>query len=141
MPFASSGGLALPNALGDGSGAVPGPKRKFVDEGKLRKVSNKLFSEPASVLKELRWHGQGGEGSGGGGAEGGATLADVAVLPGLPRGQRSAEGQAQALPLLHALGDGYRLLCMYRWLGSGGRADSGGLRRCSCFNTKRCCGC
>lgn len=105
LPVSTGGGLALASTQGPG-----GPQRKFMDEGKLRKVSGKLFAEPASVLKQLRWHGGGGEGSPRGG-----SLADVTTLAGVPRGQRSAEGQAQALPLLRALGEGYRLLCMYRW--------------------------
>ena len=113
LPLTTGGGLALPST------GAPGPQRKFVDEGKLRKVSGKLFAEPASVLKQLRWHG-GGEGSSSAAAAaaaegGGGSLADMAALPGVPRGQRSAEGQAQALPLLQTLGEGYRLLCMYRW--------------------------
>ncbi len=115
LPLTTGGGLVLPSM------GAPGPQRKFVDEGKLRKVSGKLFAEPASVLKQLRWHG-GGEGSSGraaaeGGDSGGGSLADMAALPGVPRGHRSPEGQAQALPLLQALGEGYRLLCMYRWGG------------------------
>lgn len=113
LSITTGGGLALPST------GVPGLQRKFVDEGKMRKVSGKLFAEPASVLKQLRWHG-GGEGSSSGSAVaaeggGGGSLADMAALPGVPRGHRSPEGQAQALPLLQALGEGYRLLCMYRW--------------------------
>lgn len=95
------------------TGAPGGPQRKFMDEGKLRKVSGKLFSEPASVLKQLRWAGGGG-GGGGGEAQEGGMLAGLMALPGVPRGQRSQEGQQQALWLLHALGAGYHLLCMYR---------------------------
>lgn len=99
------------------------PQRKFMDEGKLRKVSGKLFAEPASVLKHLRWQG-GGEGGSAGGASSsagssgssgnGGSLAGMVALPGVPRGQRSQEGQQQALPLLHALGVGFHLLNMYR---------------------------
>jgi hypothetical protein len=79
-----------------------------MDEGKLRKVSNKLFADPASVLKELRWAG------GGAAAQAQASLAEAAAAPGMPRGRSSAQGQAQALPLLAALGEGYRLLCVYK---------------------------
>lgn len=128
LPVTTGGGLiGLPSTSGPG-----GPQRKFMDEGKLRKVSGKLFAEPASVLKQLRWQGgSSGEGSssgaassraagsGGSGGEhdggaGGGTLAGMTALPGVPRGHRSQEGQQQALPLLYALGAGYRLLCMYR---------------------------
>ena len=129
LPVSTGGGLALPSTQGPG-----GPQRKFVDEGKLRKVSGKLFAEPASVLKQLRWHG------GGDGSPRRGSLADVASLPGAARGQRSAEGQAQALPLLCALGEGYRLLCMYRWVW--GRA-----RQAACWDAAaaccrcRCCAC
>ena len=112
----TGGGLGLPSG-------PPGPQRKFMDEGKLRKVSGKLFADPASVLKTLRWQGD----ACGGDASGGGSLADMAALPGLPRGQRSAEGQAQALPLLQALGEGYRLLCMYRWV----RSTAGGRKAAS----------
>lgn len=98
------------------------PQRKFMDEGKLRKVSGKLFAEPASVLKQLRWQG-GGDGAGPASSSAGATsdsgggggsLAGMVALPGVPGGQRSQEGQQQALPLLHALGVGFHLLSMYR---------------------------
>jgi hypothetical protein len=85
-----------------------------VDEGKLRKVSGKLFAEPASVLKQLRWHGSGGGNGSGEALGGGGTRADMATLPGVPRGQRSAVGQQQALPLLQALGEGYRLLSFFK---------------------------
>ncbi|PRW57027.1 CDC27 family isoform 1 [Chlorella sorokiniana] len=115
LTLTMGGGLALPST------GAPGPQRKFVDEGKMRKVSGKLFAEPASVLKQLRWHGGGSEGGGGSssgaaaeGGGGGGSLADMAALPGVPRGRRSPEGQVQALPLLQSLGEGYRLLCMYR---------------------------
>lgn len=130
LPITTGGGLALPST------GAPGPQRKFVDEGKMRKVSGKLFAEPASVLKQLRWHG-GGEGSSSSGAAaaeggGGGSLADMAALPGVPRGHRSPEGQAQALPLLQALGEGYRLLCMYRWAPcAAGCAGKPGGRQCS----------
>ncbi|EFN54950.1 hypothetical protein CHLNCDRAFT_24117 [Chlorella variabilis] len=124
LPVTAGGSLAMPGTSGGGGGGG-GAQRKFVDEGKLRKVSNKLFADPASMLKELRWQegeagggasGSGASGGGGGGAAGaaGGSLADVAALHGVPRGQRSQEGQQQALPLLQALGEGYRLLCMYR---------------------------
>ena len=120
----TTGGFGLPSA-------AAAPQRKFMDEGKLRKVSGKLFAEPASVLKQLRW-----PGGGGGDASGGGSLVDVASLPGVPHGQRSAEGQAAALPLLHALGVGYRLLCMYRYGSKGGRGSMAGAACCPCCARK-----
>ena len=117
LPVTTGGGLALPSTSGAPPHQHHQQQRKFVDEGKLRKVSGKLFAEPASVLKQLRWHGGGsGGGNGSGETPGGGTLADMATLPGVPRGQRSAEGQQQALPLLQALGEGYRLLSFFKWV-------------------------
>lgn len=91
---------------------------KFLDEGKLRKVSGRLFSaEPSSSLRRSSkvapspmdtspvaddgcspsgqpWH--------------------EAAVSGLPAGAKSATGKAAVLVLLATLGDGFRLLCMYR---------------------------
>ncbi len=36
------------------------------------------------------------------------------MVQGMARGVRSPEGQQAALELLQALGEGYRLLCLYR---------------------------
>ena len=49
----------------------------------------------------------------------------------MARGQRSPEGQAAALELLQALGEGYRLLCLYRCVPtrSAGAAAGRGLSR------------
>lgn len=136
LPVTTGGGLALPST------SIGGPQRKFVDEGKLRKVSGKLFAEPASVLKQLRW--QGGGSGGGEAGEPGSSMADMAGLPGVPRGQRSTEGQAQALPLLQALGEGYRLLCMYRCVEGGPKwqcSKRGGGARSAASNHCCCCCC
>eukprot|EP00887_Chlorella_sp_A99_P004840 scaffold4.g4840.t1 len=102
--------------FGTASSAWGAPQRKFVDEGKMRKVSGKLFADPASVLRRM---GDARAGGGGGGAaaaaapDGEAVLATGAVA-GLVRGQRSAEGQASVLALLSLLAEGYRLLCLYK---------------------------
>src|SRR5665648_186481 len=59
-----------------------------------------------------------GVGGGGGGfsnqAEEAAAMLQTAAVPGVPQGTRSQEGQAQAVALLQLLGEGYRLLCMFR---------------------------
>ena len=84
-----------------------GPARKFDDDGKLRKISNKLFADPASVI----WQ------SSVGGRKVGVeeqmdlqAYAGVSIAPGI----RNAEGQEAALSLLRALGVGLRFLSFYK---------------------------
>lgn len=109
-------------------------QRKFLDEGKMRKISSKLFSDPASVLRQVAAAaGGGGRGgaytSNGGGnlagtdagynnsaayAEDHAAMVQTAAAPGVPRGEKTIEGQAAAVGLLQLLGEGYRLLCSYK---------------------------
>lgn len=43
-----------------------------------------------------------------------AGLLQTAAVPGVPRGVRSQEGQAMAVALLQMLGEGYRLLSLFR---------------------------
>ena len=97
-----------------------GAQRKFMDEGgKMRKVSSKLFAEPASILRHLQRPaeegGMGSSGDGSAGDAGGVMLAEMAGVPGVPLGQRTPEGQQLAVALLQLLGEGFRLLCVYRW--------------------------
>ncbi|GAB4814278.1 hypothetical protein N2152v2_001324 [Parachlorella kessleri] len=86
------------------------PQRKFMDEGKLRKVSNKLFAEPVSILRQA----EGEEQIAAGREADGAAVMDIGAVQGMVRGERSPEGHQAALELLRALAEGYRLLCLYR---------------------------
>ena len=123
---------ATPGALpGWGtSGGMPQQQRKFLDEGKMRKISSKLFSDPASVLRQVAAAAAGG-GNGGGGAPGTnasnggynnsaahaedqAAMIQIAAIPGVPRGEKSIEGQAAAVGLLQLLGEGFRLLSSFK---------------------------
>ena len=99
-------------------------QRKFLDEGKMRKISSKLFADPASVLR----HGLPGSAvpastinaaaiirtSTAVQLEETAAMVSNAAVSGVPRGERSLEGIAAAVALLQLLGEGYRLLSMYR---------------------------
>jgi anaphase-promoting complex subunit 3 len=87
-------------------------QRKFLDEGKMRKVSNKLFVEPASILRRMQ--AAGALASAASPADEGDALAATAAVAGVPRGERSQEGQAGAVALLQALGEALRLLSAYR---------------------------
>ena len=109
-------------------------QRKFMDEGKMRKISSKLFADPASVLRQMTVMTTGGAAAGVNGgignqqqqqqqqqqhrflysAEDAAALVNTAAVCGVPRGDRSVEGQAAAVSLLQLVGDGFRLLCMYK---------------------------
>lgn len=91
------------------SGATAAPQRKFVDEGKLRKVSNKLFADPASIVKQVE-----AEGHAPVQEADSAAVMDSGAVQGMARGVRSSEGQQAALELLQGLAEGYRLLCLYR---------------------------
>jgi anaphase-promoting complex subunit 3 len=120
---------------GRAGSSIPQQQRKFLDEGKMRKISSKLFSDPASVLRQVA--GVTGRGGGGGGAytnngntnlagtdagynesaayaEDHAAMIQTAAAPGVPRGEKTIEGQAAAVGLLQLLGEGYRLLCSYK---------------------------
>lgn len=88
--------------------------RKILDEGKLRKVSSKLFAEPASVLKQLPQSR----------LARGSTINDtlspsylsepaLTITPGA-QGVRSLEGQAQALALLQLLAEANYLLSTFK---------------------------
>jgi len=118
---------------GGGGSSIPQQQRKFLDEGKMRKISSKLFSDPASVLRqvaEVAGRGKGGAytstsntnlattdtgyNDSAAYAEDHAAMVQTAAAPGVPRGEKTIEGQASAVGLLQLLGEGYRLLCSYK---------------------------
>ncbi|KAK9823416.1 hypothetical protein WJX72_002594 [[Myrmecia] bisecta] len=106
------------------STATPGANQrwKFMDEGKLRKVSGRLFSEPSSQLMRSsrvapaptdttqRKGGDRGLGMG--------AIPEVQAYPieadSPEHAYKTAGGHAAVLSLLQTLGEGFRLLCMYR---------------------------
>ena len=89
-------------------GHAAAPQRKFMDEGKLRKVSGKLFVEPASILRRMN------DARVEEAAPDEDSVLAVAAVTGPTRGERTSEGQQVALALLHVLAEGYRLLCIYK---------------------------
>ena len=113
--------------------------RKFLDEGTVRKISSKLFSEPATALKIAQAHvssprgrpteqfeGRGGGGRRGAGGEklGGfrgaglhtespRTETEFGGVLGAGSAGKSLQGKAACISLLQLLGVGYRFLSMY----------------------------
>lgn len=115
------GGGASPSVLSgwqqDGDSSMA-QERKFLDDGKLRKYSSKLFSDPASALRMvgapstiLPGHGVTPAQVH---AEDAAAMVQLAAVPGIPRGERTLEGQAAAVGLLQQFGEAFRLLSMYK---------------------------
>ncbi|KAK9825199.1 hypothetical protein WJX81_006564 [Elliptochloris bilobata] len=120
---------------GGGGGATPGgamgngQRWKFLDEGKLRKVSGKLFPEPTPPTRRgnrvapapadaAGWRAEAAvrataQQPGPRGASGGAASASASG-PGESGGAHSAEGRAALTALLQMLGEGWLLLCMFR---------------------------
>lgn len=86
--------------------------RKILDEGKLRKVSSKLFAEPASVLKQLPQSRLARNSN----INESPTYAteSASTLNSGPRGVRSLEGQAQTLALLQLLAEPNYLISTFR---------------------------
>lgn len=125
----ANGGWAPPSTVVGTPGALPTDgfgsmlhNRKFLDEGKMRKVSSKLFVEPASILRNIS-SGRESNIKGKPGAAGlynqrsseeSEVLAANASVLGISRGERSLEGQALSVGLLQLLGEGYRLLSLFR---------------------------
>lgn len=108
-----------------------GGDRKFLDEGKMRKISSKLFVEPASVVSGVHHHHhqQHARYTAAGTApqlhslqedEHAAHendvlgLAAISIVPGVPHGERSQEGQAAAVSLMQLMGQGLFLLCVFK---------------------------
>ncbi len=102
--------------------------RKFLDEGTVRKISSKLFSEPATALKIAQAHvssprerlvEQRNDASGDGGGDQGGERRGRRGEGGLGSGTiarsagKSLRGQAACISLLQLLGEGYRYLSMY----------------------------
>lgn len=107
--------------------------RKFLDEGTVRKISSKLFSEPATALKIAQAHvssprerlvdqrdgvsvapvSNGADQGGGRRGRRGDGVGGVGsgVVPSLAG--KSLQGQAACISLLQILGEGYRYLSMY----------------------------
>ena len=79
--------------------------RKFLDEGTVRKISSKLFSEPATALRIAQAHSS---------SPRDRNLGLEASDAGSPRPVgKSLRGQAACVSLLQLLGEGYRFLSMY----------------------------
>ena len=123
IPGGGGGGMS-PSVLSgwQGGGATMSEQqRTFLDDSKRRKISNKLYADPASALRQLG--GSPGSVFTGRGAtsaqvqeEEAAALVQLASVPGVPRGERTMEGQAAAVGLLQRLGEAFRLLSMYKCL-------------------------
>ena len=103
--------------------------RKFLDEGTVRKISSKLFSEPATALKiaqalvssprerPMDQH-DGGVGANAGfdsdqGSGRRGRRGDGVGRAGSGTAGKSLQGQAACISLLQLLGEGYRYLSMY----------------------------
>lgn len=100
--FASSTGGG---STGGGGG---GEKRKFDDGGNPRKVSSKLFADPASVLKRMALLPEAI------GTELDQRALAVLAATNIAHAQRNPEGQHQALNILRAIGAGFQAMAFYQ---------------------------
>eukprot|EP00884_Botryococcus_braunii_P009060 jgi/Botrbrau1/18155/Bobra.53_1s0025.1 len=116
LPFQP--GLQGPEGVprGPGSRSIPSIRGKFFDDGKLRKVSGRLFNEPAATLRR-----------GSRVAPSEQAAAELCAqdwernngssgpsFSGRLAGEASDAGRQELLALLWSLGTGWRHLCMYR---------------------------
>jgi len=107
-PHATTPNAVPTFASSTGGGSTGGEKRKFDDGGNPRKVSSKLFADPASVLKRMALLPEAI------GTELDQRALAVLAATNIAHAHRNPEGQHQALNILRAIGAGFQAMAFYQ---------------------------
>ena len=108
-PHATTPNAVPTFASSTGGGSTGGgEKRKFDDGGNPRKVSSKLFADPASVLKRMALLPEAI------GTELDQRALAVLAATNIAHAHRNPKGQHQALNILRAIGAGFQAMAFYQ---------------------------